>query len=128
MAEQYRTLFPLLINDWRSLWKRNFPFYFVQLASFNPERAEPYDSEWAALREAQLNTLHWSNTGMAVTMDIGDAKDIHPKNKQEVGRRLALIARAKTYGEDNPYSGPIFKTYKVEDDKIRFLFLMLKED
>ncbi|BCI63332.1 9-O-acetylesterase [Coprobacter secundus subsp. similis] len=122
MAEQYRTLFPLLIDDWRSLWKRNFPFYFVQLAAFNPERTEPYDSEWAALREAQLNTLHWNNTGMAVAMDIGNAKDIHPKNKQEVGRRLALIARAKTYGEDIPYSGPVFKAYRIEDDKIRISF------
>lgn len=117
-AEQYRTLFPLLINDWRKQWGYDFPFYFVQLANYKANASE----NWPALREAQWQTLSVPNTGMAVTIDIGDAKDIHPKNKQEVGKRLALWAKAKTYEQDLPYSGPLYSGYKVEGSKIRLSF------
>jgi sialate O-acetylesterase len=121
-ATQYRQLFPLLINDWRQKWgEGNFPFYFVQLANYNAADQGPA-ADWPALRDAQLSTLAVPNTGMAVTIDIGDANRIHPQNKQEVGRRLALIARAKTYGEDIPYSGPIYKSQVVKGNKIELEF------
>lgn len=119
---QYRELFPLLIRDWRNKWNDNFPFYFVQLANYNGRGEQPRESIWAELREAQFQTLKLENTGMAVTIDIGDGKDIHPKNKQDVGLRLALAARAKTYGENIAYSGPIYKSYKIEQGKIRIFF------
>ncbi len=122
-AEQYRILFPTLINCWRTAWGLgDFPFLFVQLANFRPATEEPVESDWAELREAQLMTLSLPNTGMAVAIDIGDANDIHPKNKQEVGRRLALNALAKVYGRDIVYSGPIYKAMSFEGDKIRLSF------
>lgn len=121
-AYQYRTLFPLMINDWRSKWGYDFPFYFVQLANFRQINEEPTESDWAELREAQFKTLHLENTGMAVTIDVGDAGDIHPKNKQDVGKRLALQAREKTYGKKIISSGPLYKTYKIEDGKIIIYF------
>ncbi|VAX29110.1 Sialic acid-specific 9-O-acetylesterase [hydrothermal vent metagenome] len=122
-AMQYRKLFKALINDWRAAWGQgNFQFLFVQLANFMKRSNKPTDDSWAHLREAQTMALELPNTGMAVTIDIGEAKDIHPKNKQEVGRRLALIALAKTYGKDIPYSGPMFKSMKKEGSKIRLQF------
>lgn len=121
-AYQYRTLFPLLIHDWRSKWGKDFPFYFVQLANYMNVKDIPSESAWAELREAQLQTLHLDNTGMAVIIDIGEAGDIHPKNKQEVGRRLALLARNKTYGEEIVSSGPLYESYIIEDGKIRIRF------
>ena len=121
-AYQYRDLMPLMITDWRNRWGYDFPFYMVQLASFTAEQTAPVESTWAELREAQAKTLHLQNTGMAVTIDIGEQFDIHPKNKQEVGRRLALAARAQTYGEKIPYSGPVYKSYKIEGNKVRIYF------
>ncbi|MDR1341914.1 MAG: 9-O-acetylesterase [Prevotellaceae bacterium] len=121
-AQQYRELLPLLIRDWRKQWGSDFSFYFVQLANFLGTPSEPPVSTWAALREAQLNTLHVSNTGMAVAIDIGEARDIHPKNKQDVGARLALQARANTYGQQVAYSGPLYSTYRIENSKIRISF------
>ena len=121
-AYQYRELMPLMIKDWRDHWGYDFPFYMVQLASFTVQQTAPVDATWAELREAQTRTLHLENTGMAVTIDIGDAFDIHPKNKQEVGRRLALAARAQTYGEKISYSGPMYDTYQIEGNKIRIYF------
>ncbi|GHT59832.1 9-O-acetylesterase [Bacteroidia bacterium] len=121
-AAQYKELFPLMIRDWRKAWGKDFPFYFVQLANFKDQKPEPAYSDWAELREAQLQTLHLDNTGMAVIIDIGDAKDIHPKNKQDVGLRLALNARAKTYHEKITYSGPVYESYKIYGDKIHILF------
>lgn len=118
-AYQYRELMPLMITDWRNRWGYDFPFYMVQLANFMAQPKEPVESTWAELREAQTRTLKLENTGMAVTIDIGDANDIHPKNKQEVGRRLALAARAQTYGEKISYSGPMYETYRIEGNKIR---------
>lgn len=122
-ATQYKTLFPLLIADWRTQWGQgDFPFYFVELANHMDRKSLPSESEWAELREAQLKTLSVPNTGMAVAIDIGDAEDIHPKNKQEVGRRLALIAKAKVYGANTAYSGPVFTSMKIEGSKIRLKF------
>lgn len=123
-AKQYQTLFPLMINDWRRHWgEGNFPFLFVQLANYMARKDQPGESDWAELREAQLKTLSLPYTGMAVAIDIGESGDIHPKNKQEVGRRLALIARAQVYGEQIPFSGPIYHSMKkVEGDKIRLTF------
>lgn len=110
-AYQYRELFPRMIQDWRAAWGQgDFSFYFVQLANFMERKPEPGDSGWAELREAQTRTLSLPNTGMAVTIDIGDAKDIHPRNKQEVGKRLALIALNRDYGKDVNRSGPIYAT------------------
>lgn len=98
-SEQYGDLFPALITDWRRQWRSNFPFYFVQLANFMESKKIQPNSEWAALREAQTKALKLDQVGMAVTIDIGLADDIHPKNKQEVGRRLALLALAGSYGK-----------------------------
>ncbi|WP_455612288.1 sialate O-acetylesterase [Bacteroides sp.] len=121
-AYQYRELFPLVIENWRKDWGKDFPFYFVQLANFKPVSPEPVDSDWAELREAQTRTLSVANTGMAVIIDKGEANDIHPKDKQAVGHRLALIARAKTYGEQISYSGPMYHSYEVDGDKIILSF------
>lgn len=120
-AFQYRTLFPAMIANWRADWGQGgFPFGFVQLAPFRYNEQNPI---WAELCEAQRMTLNASpNTGMAVTTDIGDLKNIHPKNKQDVGRRLALWALAKVYGKDIVYSGPIYKSMTTEGNKIRLQF------
>lgn len=112
-----------MIKDWRNKWKiGDFPFYFVQLANYMQKVAEPAPSAWAELRDAQRQTLALPNTGMAVTIDIGNAEDIHPKNKQEVGRRLALIALAKTYGKNTAYSGPEFVSQQVKGNTILLSF------
>ncbi|MCS7253449.1 MAG: sialate O-acetylesterase [Armatimonadota bacterium] len=122
-AAQYRKLFPALINDWRKAWGIDFPFLFVQLANFMQRKPEPSESAWAELREAQLLTLlKVPRTGMAVAIDIGEANDIHPKNKQDVGKRLSLAARAIAYGESIVYSGPIYDRMVVENSKIRIYF------
>jgi sialate O-acetylesterase len=118
-AYQYRTLFPLLITDWRAHWNNpDMPFLFVQLANYMQPRSEPGESAWAELREAQLMTLKLINTGMAVIIDIGEADDIHPKNKQDVGKRLALAALKVAYGQDIVYSGPIFEKMTVSGNKV----------
>ncbi|MBW8016472.1 MAG: sialate O-acetylesterase [Planctomycetes bacterium] len=118
-AYQYRTLFPAMIANWRDDWKQgDFPFYYVQIAPFKYGRGASEE-----LREAQMLTLSLKNTGMAVISDIGNIKNIHPKNKLDVGKRLALWALAKDYGKkDIVYSGPIYKSMKVEGDKIRLTF------
>lgn len=122
-AYQYRTLFKTLIKDWRNAWDEGeFPFLFVQLANFKEVKQQPTEDSWAELREAQTMALELPNTGMAVTIDIGDAKDIHPTNKQDVGKRLALNALAKIYKKDIPYSGPIYKSMEIEGSKIRIQF------
>lgn len=116
---QYRKAFPLMITDWRNHWKQgDFPFYYVQLASFNDNGGNSKrGSEWAELREAQTLALSVPNTGMAVTTDIGDPKDIHPRNKQDVGKRLAAIALSKTYGKNRIHSGPIYRSMSVEGNR-----------
>jgi sialate O-acetylesterase len=122
-AKGYQTLFPAMIRNWRDDWGQGeFPFLFVQLANYMARKTEPGESNWAELREAQTKTLALPKTGMAVIIDIGDAKDIHPKNKQDVGKRLALWAQAQVYGKDVVYSGPLFDACKVEGDKARISF------
>lgn len=114
-AAQYRALFPAMIRDWRARWGQgDFAFLFVQLANFMAAKPEPSESAWAELREAQASALSLPNTGMAVAIDIGDAGDIHPRNKQEVGRRLAAAARGE--------SGPLYKRLEIEGDAIRLWF------
>ena len=119
-AFQYRTAFPLMITDWRQKWgEGNFPFYFVQLASFNAANGDSqHGSTWAELRDAQTSTLSLPNTGMAVITDIGESKDIHPKNKQDVGKRLAAIALNNVYSIPMVYSGPVFESFEVEGNKM----------
>jgi sialate O-acetylesterase len=122
-AYQYRTLFPLMINDWRTKWSNpDLSFMFVQLANYMKPPVEPGESEWAELREAQLMTLSLPKTGMAVIIDIGEANDIHPKNKQDVGKRLALASLKVTYGQDIVHSGPIYKSMTVTGNKIMLDF------
>ena len=126
----YKILFPLLIKNWRANWEEgDFPFYYVQIAPY----AYGENSKSYVVREAQLLTLSVPNTGMAVTLDIGNVNNIHPADKQDVGKRLALWALAKNYGEDIVYSGPLYKSMKVEGNKIILSFdyadggLVLKE-
>lgn len=120
-AYQYRTLFPMMIEDWRRAWGQgDFPFLFVQLANFFNGWTDP--RSWAELREAQLMTLSLPNTGMAVAIDIGERYDIHPKNKQEVGRRLALAALAMVHAKDIVHSGPLYDSMIIEGNKIRLRF------
>lgn len=116
-AERYEKLFSTMISGWREVFGYDFPFYFAQISPFRYR-----DLNAAYLREAQMQTLSLPYTGMAVTMDIGNLTDIHPKNKQEVGRRLALWALAKQYGKDIAYSGPLYKTKTVENGRIRLKF------
>ena len=122
-AYQYRDLFPKMINNWRKDWGQgDFPFYFVQLANFMAVKPEPTESAWAELREAQTMTLSYPNTGQAVIIDIGEADDIHPKNKQDVGKRLALWALVKDYGRELVYSGPMYKCMKKDGSEIALSF------
>jgi hypothetical protein len=107
LAEPYRRLFSLLISDWRKRWSANggstadFPFYFVQLANNGTPNGDHRESSWAVLRESQSTVFDSAaNTGMAVIIDVGSDVTIHPTNKQDVGKRLALWARAKTYGAE----------------------------
>ena len=118
-AEQYRKLLPAMIKTWRTAWGQgDFPFLIVSLSNFMAVAPEPGDSDWAELREAQAMTAaNDPSSGLAMAIDIGDANDIHPKNKQEVGRRLALAALAKTYKRNVPYSGPVYASMSVEGDK-----------
>src|SRR5690606_22378114 len=112
-----------MIRGWREDWGRgDFPFLFVQLASYRPVQTQPVEGYWPGLRDAQLAALGVPNAAMAVTIDIGAADNIHPPNKREVGRRLALAALAKVYGRDVSYSGPIFASAAVEGSSIRVRF------
>lgn len=135
-AAQYETLFPAMIQSWREKWGQgNFPFYYVQLANFMQRKDQPGDSEWAELRNAQLKTLSLPETGMATIIDIGEAGDIHPRNKLDVGKRLAQWALVETYDwkpetgffkrlftkEPTP-GGPLFKSAKVQGNSIVISF------
>ncbi len=128
-AHQYRTLFPALIKDWRRTWGQgDFPFLFVQLPNYIPDKtkpdhpAEPESSAWAELRDAQRHALLTPNTGMAVTIDLGDPRDIHPTNKQDVGRRLARQALSVAYGQAIPASGPLYRSMSVVGDEVHLQF------
>lgn len=121
-AHEYRKLFPTMIEDWRQQWGQEFPFFWVQLANFKQPKADPVDSDWAELREAQSLALQLPKTGMATAIDIGEADDIHPRNKQEVGWRLALAARKVAYGEDLVHSGPTFQSAAFMEGKAMVTF------
>ncbi|MEQ9306978.1 MAG: sialate O-acetylesterase, partial [Marinoscillum sp.] len=111
--QQYQELFPTMIRDWRLQFGQEFPFLWVQLANFMAPDAEPSNSNWAELREAQSMTLSLPKTGQAVIIDLGEANDIHPRNKKDVGERLALTAKKVAYGQDVVYSGPTFKSMEI---------------
>lgn len=123
-AYEYRELFPLMIQTWRDEWKQgDFPFYWVQLADFKAEKPEPGESDWAELREAQTMTMSkLPNTGQAVIIDLGEANDIHPRNKQEVGHRLARWALAKNYKIGVECESPMYKSMEVKGDKVLVSF------
>lgn len=118
-AEQYKRLFPAMIEDWRAQWNYDFPFYFVQIAPFQYHGSNDVSLDQSQkLREAQRHALKIKNTGMVVTLDIGNFNNIHPSNKQDVGKRLAGLALAKDYGKPLVPSGPLFKSLKVSERKI----------
>lgn len=123
-AYQYRETLPLLIRNWRELWGNKMPFYIVQLANFRDVQTEPDEKDgWPELREAQsLAARTVEDAHMAVIIDLGDAKDIHPKNKQEVGRRLGLLARKYTYGENVAADSPMMESYAIEGSSVRIRF------
>jgi len=122
--EEYKRLLPALISDWRNQWAQgDIPFLYVQLPNYMDVSYLPEESNWALLREVQLKALDLPNTGMAVTIDLGEWNDIHPGNKKPVGERLALLARKVAYGEqDVVYSGPIYKSSGIEGNKIIITF------
>jgi sialate O-acetylesterase len=122
-AYQYRSLFQAMIEDWRIRWGQGyFPFLYVQLANFMDIPEQPEDNGWAELREAQTMALRLPNTGMAVTMDIGERFDIHPRNKQDVGHRLALAAKKIAYGQEIIHSGPLYKGMEINGKDIEIAF------
>jgi sialate O-acetylesterase len=121
-AWQYRHLFPTMIRDWRGRWGYDFPFAWVSLANYRPMAEEPGPSAWAELRESQTLTLSLPNTGEALAIDVGEARDIHPRDKQTVGHRLALWARDEVYGQKVVSSGPTFKSMEIVGDRVKVHF------
>ena len=122
-AYQYREMFPLMINTWRDLWGQgDFPFYWVQLADYRAELAEPADSDWAELREAQTMTLGLPHTGQAVIIDAGEGRDIHPRDKTTVANRLARLALAQDYGFDLAAQSPRYSGMNTKDNTITLTF------
>lgn len=122
-AKNYRELFPLMITHWRDEWGQgDFPFYWVQLADFKAEQPEPAESAWAELQEAQTMTLSLPNTGQAVIYDIGEGRDIHPRNKQGVAKRLARHALAKDYGIDIVSESPRYVSHEIKGNKVLLTF------
>jgi sialate O-acetylesterase len=121
---EYHRLFAALIADWRAKWNQgDFPFLYVQLANFMEAKDNPCESEWAELRETQLQTLSVPNTAMAVTIDIGEWNDIHPLNKEDVGKRLALAAQKLAYGDEEVvHSGPLYISMEIDGNKIVLSF------
>jgi sialate O-acetylesterase len=120
---QYRKLLPALITCWRQAWGRgDFPFLIVQLPNYYAQVPDPQESAWAATREAQCMALTLPNTGMAVTIDVGEAASIHPLNKMDVGKRLALVALGKVYEQKIEYSGPMYDRMEAQNDTIRLRF------
>jgi len=120
----YRKQLPLMIKNWRDDWGQGeFPFLIVSLANFMARKDQPSDSAWAELREAQAMTAaSVPKAGLAITIDVGDAKDIHPRDKKTVGERLALAALAIAYGKNIVYSGPVFESMKIEGSSVRLTF------
>lgn len=121
--QYYNALFEAMIEEWRTSWNQgDFPFLFVQLANFMQKRDQPVDSDWARLREAQTQTLSLTKTGMATIIDIGDAEDIHPRNKEDVGYRLWQAARKVVFGENIIHSGPMYRGHVIDGNKIILSF------
>ncbi len=116
-AWTYQTIFANMIADWRKQWGADFPFGVVQLANFRNPRPDPADDAWAELREAQAMATRLPNVGLACIIDVGAANDIHPKDKITVGERLALWALATVYGEQVVYSGPVFKSLRIDGNR-----------
>lgn len=122
-AKQYREVFSNMIIDWRNHWgKDDLPFLWVQLANYLKPAEQPRESDWAELREAQAMALKLPYTGMASAIDIGEAEDIHPGNKQDVGKRLALNALKIAYNHDVVCSGPTYKSMRIEGQKVYISF------
>lgn len=122
-AGQYQRMFTSLIKEWRSLWcNSELPFLYVQLTSIGAAQDKPCESQWAEVREAQLQVLELPYTAMAVTIDVGEWNDLHPLSKKEIGQRLALGAQAMAYQEDVVYSGPIPWAFEVEDNRVMISF------
>lgn len=122
-AHQYRDMFPLMINTWRDLWEQgDFPFYWVQLADYRAELAQPAESDWAELREAQTMTLSLPHTGEAVIIDAGEGRDIHPRDKHTVANRLARLALGNDYGFDLAAESPRYADMKSKGDTITLTF------
>ncbi len=122
-GREYAVLFPRMISDWREKWGRgNFPFLFVQMPNFGAPSKTPSEGYWPWLREAQSQTLSLPATGMAVTIDLGDAANLHPSDKLPVARRLAFTARHVAYGENLVYSGPVYDSMTIEGGRIRLHF------
>lgn len=121
---QYRTLLPAMIKNWRETFGQgDFPFLIVQIAPYEAIVREPSDSIWAEIRDSQLHVSQQvPKTALAVTTDVGDERDIHPRRKEPVGARLALAARALAYGENVDYSGPLYDSMSVADGKVRLRF------
>ncbi|MEQ1796566.1 MAG: sialate O-acetylesterase [Lacibacter sp.] len=121
--QEYGSLLSALINDWRSKWNQGtLPFLYVQLPGFMDYNYLPSESQWAQLRDAQLKTLSVPNTAMTVAIDLGEWNDIHPDNKKEVGIRLALAARQLAYNEQLVYSGPVYQSAQIKENKIIISF------
>lgn len=120
----YQRLLTTLITDWRGRWGQgDFPFLIVQLPNFKAVSSRPTGDSWTMLREAQADVARTvPNTGLAVTLDVGEANNIHPRNKQDVGKRLALIALATTYGKDVVYQGPTFKSLQRKGSEVHVSF------
>jgi sialate O-acetylesterase len=134
-AIEYRSLMKSLILDWRHHWQQGAtPFLYVQLANFMEAKEQPSESNWALLRESQMNLLELPNTAMAVTIDLGEWNDIHPLNKEDVGRRLALAAQKIAYHENLVHSGPIYQKMKIKGNRVHISFrhpgkgLVLKDE
>jgi sialate O-acetylesterase len=122
-AAHYQKSFPLMIQAWRKAWRKaDLPFYFVQLANFNTRPSKPSEDFWAELREAQALALQVEKTGMVVAIDVGEEEDIHPRNKEEVGRRLALLALTRTYGKKVADSGPVLSEVRFKHGQAHLMF------
>jgi sialate O-acetylesterase len=122
-AYEYAQLFPFLIEQWRKEWQQgDFPFYWVQLADYMAEKPEPGDSSWAELRESQTKTMKLPNTGQAVIIDLGEGRDIHPRNKHDVAARLVRWALVKDYGLKFPYRSPEYQSMEIHGDKAVLTF------
>lgn len=122
-AYEYAQLFPFMIEQWRKEWNEgDFPFYWVQLADYMAEKPEPGDSTWAELRETQTKTMKLPNTGQAVIIDLGEGRDIHPRNKHDVAARLVRWALVKDYGLKFPYHSPEYKSVEFKDNKAELAF------